>query len=142
MLDADDVALIDARPARPRTSPGDRIVNDRVSAISHRTFAAMRFRNYRLYCFSQIVSFSGTWMQGLAQAWLVLELTGSGTALGTVVAMQFLPTLLLAPFGGGDRRPVRQAQADHHHPVDRRPARADARRAHDHAAPSNSGWST
>lgn len=60
----------------------------------------MRFRNYRLYFFSQIVSFSGTWMQGIAQAWLVLELTGSGTALGTVVAMQFLPTLLLAPYGG------------------------------------------
>ena len=71
-----------------------------MSALSSRTFAAMRFRNYRLYFFSQIVSFSGTWMQGIAQAWLVLELTGSGTALGTVVAMQFLPTLLLAPYGG------------------------------------------
>ena len=75
-------------------------MNDRVSAISHRTFASMRFRNYRLYFFSQIVSFSGTWMQSIAQAWLVLELTGSGTALGAVVAMQFLPTLLLAPWGG------------------------------------------
>jgi len=75
-------------------------VNQHVAAISSRTFAAMRFRNYRLYFFSQIVSFSGTWMQGIAQAWLVLELTGSGTALGAVVAMQFLPTLLLAPFGG------------------------------------------
>lgn len=71
-----------------------------MSALSSRTFAAMRFRNYRLYFFSQIVSFSGTWMQGIAQAWLVLELTGSGTALGAVVAMQFLPTLLLAPYGG------------------------------------------
>lgn len=75
-------------------------MNQHVAAISSRTFAAMRFRNYRLYFFSQIVSFSGTWMQGIAQAWLVLELTGSGTALGAVVAMQFLPTLLLAPFGG------------------------------------------
>jgi MFS family permease len=75
-------------------------VNARVAAISSRTFAALRFRNYRLYFFSQIVSFSGTWMQGIAQAWLVLQLTGSGTALGTVVAMQFLPTLLLAPYGG------------------------------------------
>ena len=75
-------------------------MNQRFAAISSRTFAAMRFRNYRLYFFSQIVSFSGTWMQGIAQAWLVLELTGSGTALGAVVAMQFLPTLLLAPFGG------------------------------------------
>ncbi len=75
-------------------------MNRRVTALSTRTFAALRFRNYRLYFFSQVVSFSGTWMQGIAQAWLVLELTGSGTALGAVVAMQFLPTLLLAPFGG------------------------------------------
>lgn len=75
-------------------------MNQRVAAISTRTFAALRFRNYRLYFFSQIVSFSGTWMQGIAQAWLVLQLTGSGTALGAVVAMQFLPTLLFAPYGG------------------------------------------
>ena len=59
-----------------------------------------RFRNYRLYFASQAVSFSGTWMQLIALSWLVLQLTGSGTALGTVMAMQFLPTLLLAPFGG------------------------------------------
>ncbi len=75
-------------------------MNDRVSAAGRRTFAALRFRNYRLYFVSQIISFSGTWMSMLAQSWLVLELTGSGTALGTVVAMQFLPTMLLAPIGG------------------------------------------
>ena len=75
-------------------------MNARVSAIGARTFSALRFRNYRLYFASQAVSFSGTWMQLLAQSWLVLQLTGSGTALGTVMAMQFLPTLLLAPFGG------------------------------------------
>lgn len=75
-------------------------MNARVAAISSRTFAALRFRNYRLYFTSQIISFSGTWMQSVALSWLVLELTGSGTALGTVIAMQFLPTLLLAPFGG------------------------------------------
>jgi MFS family permease len=75
-------------------------VNARVAGVANRTFAALRFRNYRLYFFSQIVSFSGTWMQMIAQSWLVLELTGSGTALGTVMAMQFLPTLLLSPFGG------------------------------------------
>ena len=71
-----------------------------VSAVANRTFAALRVRNYRLYFISQIISFSGTWMQSVALAWLVLQLTGSGTALGTVLAMQFLPTLLLAPFGG------------------------------------------
>jgi MFS family permease len=70
------------------------------AALADRTFAALRVRNYRLYFVSQIVSFSGTWMQSVALAWLVLQLTGSGTALGTVLAMQFLPTLLFAPMGG------------------------------------------
>lgn len=75
-------------------------MNATVSAVATRTFAALRVRNYRLYFVSQIISFSGTWMQSVALAWLVLQLTGSGTALGTVLAMQFLPTLLLAPMGG------------------------------------------
>jgi MFS family permease len=75
-------------------------MNAQVTRVAKRTFAALRFRNYRLYVVSQIISFSGTWMQMIAQSWLVLELTGSGTALGTVMAMQFLPTLLLAPLGG------------------------------------------
>ncbi len=75
-------------------------MNAGVTALSRRTFASLRFRNYRLYFVSQIISFSGTWMQSIALAWLVLQLTGSGTALGTVMAMQFLPTLLLAPLGG------------------------------------------
>ena len=42
----------------------------------------------------------GTWMQTIGQSWLVLELTGSGTALGLVTALQFLPVLLFAPLGG------------------------------------------
>jgi MFS family permease len=75
-------------------------VNSTVAATAGRTFASLRFRNYRLYFASQIISFSGTWMQMVAQSWLVLQLTGSGTALGTVMATQFLPTLFLAPFGG------------------------------------------
>src|SRR5690606_2808634 len=42
----------------------------------------------------------GTWMERVAQSWLVLELTDSGTAVGTVAALQFLPILLLSPLGG------------------------------------------
>ena len=57
-------------------------MSPRVAQAVGRTFAALRFRNYRLYFVSQIVSFSGTWMQMIAQSWLVLQLTGSGTALG------------------------------------------------------------
>ncbi|HEX7167555.1 MAG TPA: MFS transporter [Acidimicrobiales bacterium] len=65
-----------------------------------RTFAALRNRNYRLYFVGQIISVSGTWMQGVAQAWLVLRLTDSGVALGTMLAAQFLPVLLIGPAGG------------------------------------------
>jgi MFS family permease len=57
-------------------------------------------RNYRLYFCGQLVSMSGTWMQTVAQALLVLHLTGQGTALGVVTALQFLPVLVLGPVGG------------------------------------------
>ena len=64
------------------------------------TFAAFRVPNFRLYCAGQAVSLVGTWMQGVAQSWLVLELTGSATLLGVVVAAQFVPVLVAAPYGG------------------------------------------
>lgn len=64
------------------------------------TFAALGTPNYRRYFVGQAVSLVGTWMQTVAQAWLVLQITGSGTALGLVAAAQFLPVLLLAPYGG------------------------------------------
>jgi MFS family permease len=70
------------------------------SVAWRRTFASLSVRNYRLYFFGQMISLSGTWMQGVAQAWLVLKLTNSGTALGLVTALQFLPVLLLGPMGG------------------------------------------
>jgi MFS family permease len=57
-------------------------------------------RNYRLYFTGQAISLCGTWMQTVAQAWLVLHLTGSGVALGTVTALQCLPMLVGAPYGG------------------------------------------
>ena len=75
-------------------------MNTSVAELRSRTFSSLQFRNYRLYIASQLVSFSGTWMQSVALSWLVLQLTGSGTALGTVLAFQFLPTLFLAPVGG------------------------------------------
>jgi MFS family permease len=74
------------------------------------TFSSLRIRNYRLYYIGQIISTSGTWMQSIAQAWLVLQLTNSGTALGLIVALQAVPVLVLAPFGGlvADRFPKRR----------------------------------
>ncbi|MHB1294116.1 MAG: MFS transporter [Anaerolineae bacterium] len=59
------------------------------------TFAALRYRNYRLWFFGQMLSLMGTWMQGVAQGWLVYELTGSELALGTITFIGTLPTLFL-----------------------------------------------
>ncbi|MEV6282254.1 MFS transporter [Kribbella sp. NPDC051770] len=73
------------------------------------TFRAFRVRNFRLYATGAIVSNVGTWMQRVAQDWLVLELTHSGTALGIVTGLQFLPALLFGPYAGlvADRFPKR-----------------------------------
>jgi MFS family permease len=69
-------------------------------AAAHQTFSSLRIRNYRLYFIAQLISVSGTWMQTVAQAWLVLHLSGSGVDLGIVVGLQFLPMLLFGPVGG------------------------------------------
>jgi MFS family permease len=64
------------------------------------TVSPLRTRNYRLYFSGQLVSVPGTWLQTVAQAWLVLQLTPSGSALGFTVALQALPVLLLGPLAG------------------------------------------
>ena len=74
------------------------------------TFRAFRNRNYRLYYLGQSISLSGTWMQSVAQAWLVLQITNSKVALGTVTMLQFLPITLFVLFAGviADRVPKRR----------------------------------
>ncbi|HLJ01884.1 MAG TPA: MFS transporter [Solirubrobacteraceae bacterium] len=72
----------------------------RVARIGRVTFAALSVANYRRYYGGQAISLIGTWMQMTAQSWLVLTLTHSSTALGVVIALQTLPVLLLAPYGG------------------------------------------
>jgi MFS family permease len=67
---------------------------------SGRTFAALRNPNYRRYFTGQAISLIGTWMQSVAQSWLVLQLSGSATDLGVVVALQTLPVLILGSYGG------------------------------------------
>jgi MFS family permease len=64
------------------------------------TFVSLRTRNYRLYFLGQSVSVTGTWMQKMAQSWLMLEMTNSGAWLGITLAAQQLPTLLFTPWGG------------------------------------------
>ncbi|GAA1759600.1 MFS transporter [Nocardioides hankookensis] len=75
------------------------------------TFRALRNPNYRLYLAGSVVSNTGTWMQRVAQDWLVLHLPGnSGTELGITTGLQFLPILLLSPYAGviADRFPKRR----------------------------------
>jgi len=65
-----------------------------------RLLAALAVPSFRLYLAGQAVSLPGTWMQVVAQSWLVLQLTRSGALLGLVAAAQFLPVLVLGPYGG------------------------------------------
>ena len=68
--------------------------------------SSLRHRNYRMFFFGQLVSVMGTWMESVAQSFLVLDLTHSGTQLGLTLAVRFLPMLLFGPMGGlfADRR--------------------------------------
>ena len=71
------------------------------------SFRAFQHRNYRLFYIGQSISLVGTWMQTIAQAWLVIELTDSKAALGVVTMLQFLPITIFVLFAGviADRVP-------------------------------------
>src|SRR5258708_39079193 len=76
-----------------------------------RTFGSLDTRNYRLYFAGDLISHIGSWMQTMAEAWLVLTLTGSGAAVGATFAFRFLPVLLFGLSCGAiadpfDRRKV------------------------------------
>ncbi|MEZ4676993.1 MAG: MFS transporter [Caldilineaceae bacterium] len=75
-----------------------------------KTFAALQHRNFRLYVTGQLISGIGTWMQIIAQGWLVYDLSKSELALGIVGFASALPALLITPWGGVvvDRVPIRR----------------------------------
>lgn len=64
------------------------------------TFRALHHRNFRLFFFGQMISLVGTWMQTIAQQWLVYRLTGSATMWGTVSLLGVLPLLPMSLWGG------------------------------------------
>lgn len=68
--------------------------------LARGTFRSLRVRNYRLFLLGSVAPKAGIWMQRVAQDWLVVELTGSGLALGIATALQFLPTLCVGLWGG------------------------------------------
>jgi MFS family permease len=71
-----------------------------VTVALRKSFGSLSVPNYRRYFTGQLVSISGNWMQNVAEAWLLLTLTGSGVAIGALTAAQFLPVLLFAAWGG------------------------------------------
>ena len=83
-------------------------------------FAALSSRSYRIYIGGQSLANTGTWMQSIAQDWLIFSLTHSSTAVGVTMALQFLPMLLLGLHAGRGGRPAAEAA----HPADH----ADAER--------------
>ncbi len=80
-----------------------------MSSALRRSFDSLAVPNYRRYFAGQVVSLSGNWMQMVAESWLVLELTGSGVAVGLTTALQFVPIMLFGAWGGllADRFPKR-----------------------------------
>src|SRR5258708_21323953 len=93
---------------QPQETPVAAVQLSQVNGLL-RAFTALRHRNYRFYWFGQMISLIGTWMQTTGLAWLVLLLTHSAWQLGLVGAIQFLPVLVFAIFGGvfADRWPKR-----------------------------------
>lgn len=86
-----------------RTTPGpSALAEDPAWSEQGRTFASLRFHNYRIWFFAALVANTGTWMQRVAQDWLVLRILtdDSATATGITTALQFLPALLLSPHAG------------------------------------------
>jgi MFS family permease len=65
-----------------------------------RTFASLRVPNYRRFFAGQVVSWTGTWVQWVAQAWLVLQITDSPLGLGLITALQWVPVLLFGAWAG------------------------------------------
>jgi MFS family permease len=74
--------------------------NNPPPSMGNSTFVAMRHRNYQLYFGGQLISNIGTWMQIIAQAWVVYQIGHSELALGLVAFASAIPTLIISPWGG------------------------------------------
>ena len=116
------------------------------------TLRALRYRNFQLFFGGQLISLIGTWMQNVAQAWLVYRLTGSSVLLGVVGFAGQIPVFLLSPAGRHRGRPVQPPQgrdrdADRVDGAGVRAGGADAHRARcrsgtSSCSPRCSAWST
>src|ERR1700749_1908387 len=89
---------------------GFSVTTAETSRLSGGAFAALSSRTYRIYLTGQSLANTGTWMQSIAQDWLIFDLTHSSTAVGVTMALQVLPILLLGleARAGRDRVPKRR----------------------------------
>jgi MFS family permease len=92
-------------PPPPSAPAGDPTLTAPIPVTAQRpawrdTFISLRIPNFRLFAISHLIAVIALWMQRIAQDWMVLELSGSVTAVGVTVALQFAPMLLLGPWGG------------------------------------------
>ena len=92
MLDLDSIFAEDGALAPSQPSAGLRLPA---------TLRALRHRNFQLFFSGQLISLIGTWMQSVAQSWLVYSLSGSTVLLGLVGFASQIPVFVLAPMGGG-----------------------------------------
>ena len=87
-----------------RTTAGscaaDRIKTEMARAVTSNTLRALRYRNFQLFFAGQLISLIGTWMQSVAQSWLVYRLTGSAALLGLVSFAGQIPIFILSPIAG------------------------------------------
>lgn len=102
VIDTAHSAPPDSQTRRGQTQPNP---TQPIAVVSERlpwkhTFISLRVPNFRIFAIGHFIAVVAIWMQRIAQDWLVLELSGSVTAVGITVALQFLPSLLLGPWGG------------------------------------------
>ena len=111
-LPAEELAAVDAAITSLSRLLEDGRVTKALLRANRRTFVSLRrHRNYRLFFAGQVISVSGTWMQNIATAWLILTLTHSPLVVGLLAVCQFLPFTVFGLFAGVvvDRMDARRA---------------------------------
>ena len=101
--------LVSMSVSTGKTTPGASVSNDDEGNLPsapsepgrlRTTFRALQHRNFQLFFGGQLISLTGTWMQTIAQSWLVYHMTGSSLQLGKVGFFSQFPVFFLAPLGG------------------------------------------
>jgi MFS family permease len=111
LSDKNTLTLLPQPPAqlKPPSTTSPTLTDTAKATRVPKAFRALQHRNYQLYFGGQLISVAGTWMQSIAQGWLVYQLSHSEYILGVVAFAAAIPALIVTPFGGVivDRVPKR-----------------------------------